>query len=117
MNKLKSLISGTGIKKSLAIKMFDQLVKPILTYASEIWAAEDLMKASLPNNPDTIEDMYHKLPQEKLNLHFCKYILGVSSKSTNIAVMAEVGRYPIGISVIIQMIKFYIRIKHKVTPY
>ena len=39
MNRLKGLLWGTGIKKSVALKMFDQLVLPITTYGSEIWAA------------------------------------------------------------------------------
>jgi len=111
MNKLKGLLSGSAIKKSLAIKMFDQLVMPILTYGSEIWAAQDLMKVSIPDDPSVLEDTYQKLPQEKLNIHFCKYILGVSSKSTNIAAMAEVGRYPISIRIITQLIKYFARVK------
>lgn len=57
-----------------------------------------------------MEDIYSKLPQEKLNIHFSKHILGVSSKSTNIAVMGELGRYPLYIKIISQMLKYYVRI-------
>ena len=32
---------------------------------------------------------------EKLNLHLCKFVLGVSRKATNDAVKGEVGRLPI----------------------
>ena len=43
MNKLKGIISGTKIKKSLALKMFDTLVVPIATYGSVVWAPLDLV--------------------------------------------------------------------------
>jgi hypothetical protein len=110
MNKLKSLIVGTNIKKSLALKMFDQLVFPILSYGCEVWGFEDLGKVFTSKNPLTIEETYNKLAQEKLNIHFCKYILGVSSKSTNLTVMAELGRYPLAIKIITQMLKYYAKI-------
>ena len=32
---------------------------------------------------------------EKVNLKFCKYMLRVSKKCTNIAVLTELGRFPI----------------------
>ena len=110
MNRLKSVISGTNIKKSLALKMFDQLVLPVLMYGGEVWGARDLRKLLDLTSPITLEDTYEKLPQEKINIHFSKYILGVSSKSTNIAAMAELGRYPLAIKVITQMIKYYAKI-------
>ena len=92
--------------------MFDQLVLPILLYGSEIWAATDIMKLTKLNEVCTLEDIYSKLPQEKVNVHFCKFILGVSSKSVNMAVMAELGRYPVFIHAVTRMIKYYCRIKN-----
>jgi len=111
MNKLKGLISGSNIRKGTALKMFDQLVLPILSYGSEIWAAQDFTQLLRTNNKKSIEELYMKLPQEKLNIHYCKYILGVSAKATNAAVMAEVGRYPLYIKIVSQMIKYYYRVK------
>jgi hypothetical protein len=113
MNKLKCLLWDSRIKKSVALKLFDQLVSPILLYGAEIWAALDTTKLLRLNETSTLEDLYDKLPQEKINIHFCKFLLGVSSKSTNNAVMAELGRYPISILAITRMIAYYARATHQ----
>ena len=42
MFKLKSLLYGTGIKPPISLKMFDQLIKPICLYGSELWGLEIL---------------------------------------------------------------------------
>jgi exonuclease III len=110
MYKLKSIIMGTNITKSLSLKMFDQLVFPILSYGSEIWAVQDFNKI-IRDHTIQLEDIYPKLPQEKLNIHFCKAILGVSAKATNMAAMAELGRYPLYIRMITHMLKYYRRVK------
>ena len=41
--------------------------------------------------------------QEQSHVKILKYILGVNRKTTNIAVMFELGRYPIYFSVILAM--------------
>jgi hypothetical protein len=43
---------------------------------------------------------------------FVKYILGVNRKTTNIAVMSELGRYPIYFSVILAMLKYCLYNNH-----
>ena len=56
-------------------------------------------------------NMRDKLPQEKLHLKFCKYILGVSPKATNLAVRGETGRYPLLIQILANMFKYLIHLK------
>jgi hypothetical protein len=70
MNKLKVITSETNIKKLLALKMFDQLVFPILSYGSEIWVAQDLEKLLRMDNKPRIEKIVSKLPPKKLNTLF-----------------------------------------------
>ena len=48
---------------------------------------------------------------EKLHLKFCKIILGVHSKSSNLAVYSELGRYPLFIDQIILNLKYLKYIK------
>ena len=48
---------------------------------------------------------------EKLHLKCCKYILAVNRKSTNSAVMAELGRFPLFFNVLLSMIKYWIRLE------
>jgi hypothetical protein len=39
--------------------------------------------------------VYSKIECEKLHIKFCKRVLGVHQKSTNFAVLSELGRFPI----------------------
>jgi hypothetical protein len=40
-------------------------------------------------------DIFKEWEMEKLNLKYCKHILGVTNLCTNIAVLSELGRYPL----------------------
>ena len=62
-------------------------------------------------------NMCDKLPQVKLHLKFCKYILGVSSNATTLAVRGETGRYPILIQILANMFKYLIQLKMSSTPF
>ena len=70
-----------------AHKLFDFLIAPILTYNSEVRSA--FVKHGLGS--------IDKTPFEKIHLKFCKYYLGISSKATNLASRAELGRFPLKI--------------------
>ena len=62
------------------LHLFDTLVKPILLYNSDFWGC-----LKMPNNN----------PIENLHMRFCKEILGVQRKTTNIGVLLDLGRIPI----------------------
>ena len=49
---------------------------------------------------------------EKLHLKFCKRILGVNSKSTNLAVYAELGKVPLILQISTLVAKYWLRIKN-----
>ena len=50
---------------------------------------------------------------EKLHIKFCKRVLGVHSKSTNLAVIAELGRYPMIIQISTLVIKYWLKINSR----
>ena len=52
-------------------------------------------KKKLSKQDNYFLNMCDKLPEEKLHLKFCKYILGVSSNATTLAVRGKTGQYPI----------------------
>ena len=62
------------------LKLFDTLVRPILTYSSDFWGC-----LKLPNNN----------PVENVHTMFCKHILGVNKQTTNYGVLLELGRTPL----------------------
>ena len=92
------------IKKTLSLdnpicileKLFDTLVVPIILYGSEVWGAVKIYR-------DTD-------PYENLHLKFIKEILGVHSKATNIACLAETNRTPLHLKVQINILKFLVHI-------
>jgi hypothetical protein len=47
----------------------------------------------------------------KLHQKFLKYILGVHTKTTNIAVLSELGRFPLYYNIIKAMLKYYYRLE------
>ena len=58
----------------------------------------------------SLETMFDDLHIEKLNLKFCKYLLGVNEKASNLTVRGELGRYPLLIDVVLSMIKYWVRL-------
>ena len=63
----------------LRCKVFDSLVLPILSYASEVWAVDDKIGDAA----------------ELLHRHFLKHLLGVRDSTANAIVLAELGRFPL----------------------
>jgi hypothetical protein len=69
--------------------MMSCVVKPIILYGSEMWG-----DAVLKNNFEVnkIIQIYDKFDCQKLNIKYCKFILGVYKNSSNQAVLRV---YPI----------------------
>ncbi len=73
------------------ISTFNAVIKPILLYGSELWG-------------------YQSKPCNKIELvqiGFAKHILGVHRKSTNLAVLGELGLYPLQLEMKNNAIKYY----------
>ena len=68
----------------LKCKLFDTLVKPILSYCCEIW--------SVHGNATALAEL------ERVQIGFLKILLGVPGQTKSLHVMAEFGRYPLKLS-------------------
>jgi hypothetical protein len=77
----------------VSLKLFDTLVKPILEYGSEIWIP--LKEANAI---------------ERLQLKYLKYILGVKTSTSTLAVLGETGRFKLHLSFKIRTIKYWLRL-------
>ena len=84
------------------LKLFDVLVKPTLLYACEAWGESTYY--NLKDASPIFKDSF-----EKLQLKVCKQILGEHRKTMNIPVLAELGRFPLKLSIDAQMIKYFTR--------
>ena len=102
---------------SLASKLFDSLVKPIMLYGSEIWGGFSVnrVKATMTNDELTSKLFNDNFTTEKLHIKFCKRVLGVHRKASNDACRGELGRYPLMVDVCTNVLKFYQRLLCKKT--
>jgi hypothetical protein len=73
-------------------KLIDATLIPVLLYGSEVWGTKSF---------DCIE---------KINRKACKQFMMVSSKTTNVAVLGDCGRYPLYISSVIRLISYWAKI-------
>ena len=80
-----------------ANKIFDAAIMPILTYGAEVWGI--FLKLDFKKWDQTVT--------EKVHLRFCKIFLGLNRKASNYAVRGEMGRIPIQIMIIKQILKYY----------
>ena len=102
--KIKAAFKSIDINPELSLNMFDTLVKPIVCYSSEIWGAMNTLYCS--TSKTKLWEKIEKLPVEIFHLKYCKGLLGVHKKSQNSAVMGELGRYPIFITIMKTMLKY-----------
>ena len=79
---------------AVVLKLFDAIVKPILTYTSEVWCQQFTKQIS-----NTDIQKCDSLEFEKLHNTICKHILGVGKYSNNLAARLELGRTPISMFV------------------
>ena len=81
---LRSVYKHRSCDPKVMLELFDKTILPIALYGSEVWGTmcfpvnvknENLTDGNPANNP-----------VEKIQVKFCKRILGVNDKSTNWAV-------------------------------
>ena len=95
-----------------SIHVFDHTIKPILLYGCEIWGSFNPYTAKFRNGSVTLDKIYTNLIGEKMHIKFCKFILGVHSKTTNFAVLSELGRFPLHFDIAKAIINFWTRLEN-----
>ena len=100
---LRRHVYFSSLKPSLASKIFDTMISPILTYNSEVWGVY------------TKSDFkpWENSPIEKTHLQFCKRYLEVSNKASNIACRAELCRFPLIIDINKRMLNYVTYLRNK----
>jgi hypothetical protein len=105
-------LSSTNPSIDTFLHLYDHTIKPILTYGSEIWGMFSVDSSSCKKKSDyCFEKIFSTSHTEQSHVNFLQYILGVNRKTTNIAVMSELGLYPIYFSVILAMLKYCHRLE------
>ena len=110
MFKLRRSLNKLNVSPKLSLFLYDSLIRPICTYASEVWGSFIKAKHQAFNVRSDKYELFDKHCFEKLELKFCKAILGVHKKASNVAVRGELGRYPTLIYILKQVLKNWFRI-------
>ena len=90
------------------LHLFDHMIKPIALYGCEIWGT---LTARIQEKDKHLHDIFKEWEAESLNIKFCKYILEAGKKSTNIAIISELGRYPMYFSIIQNILLYWHRLQ------
>ena len=85
---------------ALKLKLFDTLVRTVLSYCCEVWSIWD-SKAALAD-------------LERVELGFLKSLLGAHTHTTTLHILAEFGRYPLRLSWMGQVAKYARRLRGNV---
>jgi len=107
--KLRTSFCDSLPKISTFLHIFDHTIQPILLYGSEIWGAWGPSKL---DNCSSLYKLCNEIVIEKLHSKSLKCILGVNRKSTSSAVMAELGRFPLFFTIILNMIKYWVHLEN-----
>ena len=93
------------MKVDRAIQLYNSLICPIAQYASEFWSLLTLPLKSFNSKYDLMKAWEAFIP-ETLNQRFSRLILSVQKKSSRLAVLGELGHYPLIINSFIQSVKY-----------
>ena len=107
--KIKNIVHHAEITTKSALHLFDSLVRPIMTYGCEVWGAY-ILNPKMFDTEVNHSALYDNQCYDKIDLRFCKILLGVHRKSTNTAVRGELGRHPMSMHIMKLVLKYWMRI-------
>ena len=93
VNILKLLWSLGERSPSIFFKLFDVQIQPILSYGTEVWGLEADLKVV-----------------ERIHLFALKRFLNVISRTPNVMVYGETGRYLLFVTFLVKSVKYWLRI-------
>lgn len=106
---LRKAFINENVQTETILHLFDMLVHPILTYGAEVWFPYNFTnKKDISNLHSVFENcLSNKCPSESTHIKFCRFILGVHKKAMWLPVLGELGRFPLSIKMISQVIGFW----------
>jgi len=91
---------GNNLSVNNWLILYDSIISPIMTYGSEIWIS--YFNINLDN--------IHVLPFEKSQNMMMKNIFGFHGKTSNLALHAELGLFPLCFKPFKLMLRYYTRL-------
>ena len=77
-----------------ALQLFDSLIRPICLYAAEFWLPFIISKKGFENDKNLMK-FWESFQPEILNQKVSRMLLSVHKKCSRLAVLGELGRYPV----------------------
>ena len=102
---IRKAVAFEYLNVDLFLNLYEHCVKPILLYCSEVWCLDKVMYRS-----SDLEQKYHILPIEKVQLKFCKILLGVHKSAVNNAVRAELGIFLLAIFCLKSCVNYWLHV-------
>ena len=106
---MKQKLSSREINVEIGMKLFESMIRPIITYGSEIWGPSHI-KFNKVSEDNDLESCYDKNCYDSLAIRHFKYLSHVHKNSTNLAVRGELGAYPIDIYIMVHLIKYWLHL-------
>lgn len=107
---MHSYINNCQLPVGTCTNLYDRLISPIALFGSELWAPFCLNLKAINNANFSIFNKYTDFPGMQMQLKFDKRILQVHEKSVNLAVLGELGHSPSMISVLYNIVNFWVHI-------
>ena len=110
--KLQKSLSSCNPSVKTFLHLFDHTIKPIVLYGCEIWGMFNTTSAKCRRpTDDYLMSIYFGDYADKIHLKVLKHILGVHKRSNNVAVLSEMGRFPIYFTIVLSVIKYLHRLE------
>ena len=92
-----------------ALQLFDSLIKPIFSYAAEFWLPFVIPKKGFETKTNILK-AWETFQPETLNQKVCRLLLSVHKRCSRLAVLGELGRYPVFLPALKQCLKYQYQI-------
>lgn len=110
MSALRGVISNFQLPCVRSISLFQSLIEPIALYNSENLAhLTELQLKHIAEGKTQISDLMIYSEMGKTQNKFLKFILGVNSSCSNLAMFGELGEFPLHLKAILSLLGFWHR--------
>ena len=101
---INSMRSNTIHSVDSLLRLYSALIVPIASYGSEVWGSQTLSQSSDPFQN------WNKQQCNFTSIKISKSILGVPKHTSNIGALSELGIYPLSVTILTNIFKFYSRL-------
>lgn len=114
---MRRTLNPAAVTVTNLLKLCDSLIKPVATYACQVWLPSTALLKSMCNvTKKPIFSTISKDPLESTHLKIIKWIIGTHKKTSNAFCYGETGQLPWAISVLPQALSYYKRAESLQSP-